>query len=124
MRPPRLGGGTRRPTKQTLTDQDIEMTTYRFKEVTHPVTKRVDCRVCGKKVTRSTTLSQTVSPFNKDADGQPKTAEQIRAELRAEAETWQPRNDIHAACTGIEEIEAAARDHGNWASQAGKATDS
>ena len=95
------------------------MPQIKFEEVTHPVTKRVDCRVCGKKITRSTTLSQTISPFNKGADGQPKTREQIRAELKAESETWQPRNNVHAPCAQIEAIEAAARDHGNWAPKPG-----
>jgi len=75
------------------------MTTYRFKEITLPVTKTVPCRAgCGKKVRRSTTLSQTVNPWNKDADGNPKSAEQIRAELKAEAERWHPVNDIHPGC--------------------------
>jgi hypothetical protein len=83
------------------------VTTYKFEEVTHPVTKRVDCRVCGKKITRSTTLSQTISPFNKGADGQPKTREQIRAELKAQAETWHPRNDIHADCVRVEQASEA-----------------
>jgi hypothetical protein len=97
------------------------MTQIKFEEVTRSVTKRVDCRICGKKVTRSTTLSQTISPFNKDAGGRPKTREQIRAELKAEAETWQPHNNVHAPCVEIEAIEAAARDHGNWAPRATKA---
>lgn len=83
------------------------MTQIKFEEVTRPVTKRVDCRVCGKKITRSTTLSQTISPFNKGADGQPKTREEIRAELKAQAGTWQPRNDIHADCVRIEQAQDA-----------------
>lgn len=74
------------------------MPTYRFEEVTHPVTKRVPCRVCRKPLGRSTILSQTINPFNKNADGTQKTRNQIRAELRAEAETWHPTNDIHRGC--------------------------
>lgn len=84
------------------------MPTYRFKEIKHPVTKSVPCRACGKKLSRSTTLSQTVSPFNKDADGQPKTEQQIRVELKAEAKAWQPRNDIDAQCAELDEIERKA----------------
>ena len=83
------------------------MATYRFDEVTRPVTKRVPCRVCSRTLTRSTTLSQTISPFNRGADGQPKTREQIRAELKAEAETWHPRNDIHADCVRVEQAAEA-----------------
>lgn len=74
------------------------MTTHRFEEVTRPVTKRVPCRVCRKMITRSTILSQTISPFNINDDGSRKTREQIRAELKAQAETWHPHNDIHADC--------------------------
>lgn len=78
------------------------MATYKFEEVTRPVTKRVPCRVCGVKLGRSTILSQTINPWNKGADGQPKTREQIRAELKQQAETWHPTNDIHRACIGAE----------------------
>lgn len=85
------------------------MPTYRFQEIKHPVTKSVPCRAgCGKTVRRSTTLSQTVNPFNKNADGQPKTEQEIRAELKAEAEAWQPTNDIHAECAALDEIEIKA----------------
>ena len=83
------------------------MATYTFDKVTHHVTKRVPCRRCGKKLGRSTILSQTINPFNKGADGQPKTREQIRAELRAEAETWYPTNDIHAGCIAAEQAAKA-----------------
>lgn len=83
------------------------MTTYRFEEITLPVTKTVPCRAgCGKKVRRSTTLSQTVNPWNRDADGNPKSEQQIRAELRKQAETWHPRNDIHPGCIEAPAAEA------------------
>lgn len=79
------------------------MATYKFEEVTHPVTKRVPCRVCGVKIGRATILSQTINPFNTNADGTQKTRNQIRAELRAEAEAWHPTNDIHRACIPAEQ---------------------
>lgn len=78
------------------------MTHHTFEEVTHRVTKHVPCRVCGKKVTRSTTLSQTINPFNTGADGTPKTRHQIHAELDAEAKAWYPWNDIHQKCIATE----------------------
>ena len=84
------------------------MTTHRFEEITHPVTKKVPCRVCGKTLSRSTTLSQTISPFNKNAAGEPKTRQEIRAELKAKAETWQPVNDIHPKCVETERLAQAA----------------
>jgi hypothetical protein len=81
------------------------MTTYRFDEVTYPVTKKVPCRACGKTLTRSTTLIQTVNPFNKNPDGTMKTEEQIWTELRAQAQAWTPSNDIHSACAALDTIE-------------------
>jgi hypothetical protein len=78
------------------------MTRHTYEEVEHPFTKTVPCRVCGKKLKRSTTLSQTINPFNRNAAGDPKTRQEIRAELKAKAETWQPVNDIHAGCVQAE----------------------
>jgi len=78
------------------------MTSYTFEEVTRKVTKRVPCRVCGAKMTRSETLSQTINPFNKNPDGTPKTREQIMADLKAKAERWHPWNDIHEKCIATE----------------------
>jgi transcriptional regulator NrdR family protein len=78
------------------------MTRYTFEEITRKVTRRVPCRVCGVKLTRSETLSQTVNPFNKDDDGNPKTEQQIVAELKTQAETWHPWNDIHEKCIATE----------------------
>jgi hypothetical protein len=78
------------------------MTTYRFQEVKYPITKRIPCRTCGKKFARSTTLYQTINPFNKNADGQPKTYPEIWKELRVEAEAWQP-DDLCGKCKHAEE---------------------
>lgn len=85
------------------------MPTYRFEEVTHPVTKRVPCRVCRKPLSRSTILSQTINPFNLDIDGVQKTRQQIREELRELAETWHPTNDIHRACIPAEQAAETAK---------------
>mgnify|MGYP001584197199 CR=1 FL=1 len=45
---------------------------------------------------------QTINPFNRNAHGLQKSREEIWAELRAQAETWKPRNDIHAKCVDDE----------------------
>lgn len=74
-----------------------------YERVEHWVSKTVPCRFCGKKIKRSTTLGQTLSPFNKDTDGNLKTERQIRAELNAKAKTWHPHNDIHAKCIEAEQ---------------------
>jgi hypothetical protein len=84
------------------------MATITYERVEHSVTKTVPCRVCGKKLKRSTTLGQTISPFNTNDDGTRKTRRQIRAELRERAETWQPVNDIHGKCVQAERDAQAA----------------
>ena len=54
----------------------------------HP--KTGNCPVCGRRVTKSQTFEQTVNPFNRNEDGSVKTREQVRADVHAEAEAWQP----------------------------------
>ena len=50
----------------------------------------------GKKRQRTEKFSQTINPFNKGADGQPKSREQIREEINRAARLWKLRveNDI------------------------------
>lgn len=59
------------------------MPTYHFESVTFKSTRTRD----GKR--QQKTFTQTLNPFNKAADGTPKTREQILAELREEAYQWQ-----------------------------------
>lgn len=64
---------------------------YQYEEVRHPVTKRGVCPVCGKKRNRSTTFTNTISPFNKDPEtGLPRTRTQILDVLAAKADAWVP----------------------------------
>lgn len=58
------------------------MPTYRFQSVTLQAARKKD----GKR--QQKTFSQTLNPFNKAADGTPKTREQILVELREEADRW------------------------------------
>lgn len=67
------------------------MPTYTFEKVTRPVSKRLPCPTCGKKIRRSTTLYQTLNPFNKNEDGTVKTFKQILAELEEQAKEWQAK---------------------------------
>lgn len=69
------------------------MTTYRFEEIKQKAQKRVPCDECGKKVNRQRTFSQTVNPFNKNADGDPKTEWEISEELRAQVTEWEAKQD-------------------------------
>lgn len=64
------------------------MTVTRFQEIKHWAWKRLPCKTCAKKLTRQTTFWQTLNPWNKNSDGNPKTVEEIREELSAEADAW------------------------------------
>jgi hypothetical protein len=77
------------------------MTTYRFREVKRSAQRRLKCRSCGKRFSRSRTFTQTINPFNKNADGDPKTYAEIWKELGIEAEVWQPAD----LCTNCGELE-------------------
>jgi hypothetical protein len=67
------------------------MSTYTFQEVTRREQRRIKCEGgCGKTLTRTQTFMQTLNPFNKNADGELKSRQEINAELKVEAEAWQP----------------------------------
>lgn len=72
----------------------VTITTYDV--VKMQTRKKFRCAVCGRLGTRSTTFRQTINPFNKNAMGQPKTYDEIWAELQDQAAAWQP--DTHAGC--------------------------
>jgi uncharacterized protein (DUF2225 family) len=69
------------------------MTTYRFEEVSHTAKRRVTCAVCGKKFNRQKTFTNTINPFNMNANGSPKTYQDVRANVFALARQWQPEAD-------------------------------
>jgi hypothetical protein len=82
------------------------MTTYRFDEVFRTAKRRVPCTGgCGKKLNRQQTFIQTINPFNKNAQGQPKTSGEIWQELGVECDEWRPV----AACHGCRD-EVRARE--------------
>ncbi len=56
------------------------------------VRKKIPCRRCGHPLTRTTVLRQDQTP------GDPRTVEQICAELRAQADAWVPENDLCGPC--------------------------
>lgn len=74
------------------------MPTYRFRKVTHQVSKNLPCPACDKKLRRQKTFMQTLNPFNKNADGQVKTELEILRELSAKAAVWQAKPETHPAC--------------------------
>ena len=64
------------------------MTLYRFEEVAVRGVRRWKDPVTGKKRQETRKFCQTVNPFNRGADGAPKTHAQILAEVTAERDAW------------------------------------
>jgi hypothetical protein len=69
------------------------MTTYRFEEVSRTAYRKVTCAICGKKFKRQRTFTNTINPFNLNADGAPKTWSDVEANVIYLAEQWQPEQD-------------------------------
>jgi len=64
--------------------------TVTFEKVRQGISKHGACPVCGGRVTRSRTFTETVNPYNRGPDGQPKTKGQIMLDLVKRAEAWVP----------------------------------
>jgi hypothetical protein len=74
------------------------MTVYRFRELRHMEKRFIRCTSCRKRMTRQMTFTQTVNPFNKNADGEPASPAEIYANLRAEGAKWQPDDELCRTC--------------------------
>lgn len=74
------------------------MTTYRFTEVKVRATKVLPCPRCARAVRRSTTITHTINPFNKNVDGTVKTYAEVRADVDREVATWKAEPVICGAC--------------------------
>lgn len=72
--------------------------THRFDGPTVQARKRVNCENCGRVVRRARTFQHTVNPFNKRDDGTPKTWDEVREDVKAEAEAWKQRPERCSAC--------------------------
>lgn len=67
-----------------------------YEEVKLSVSKTGKC-YCGKKLSRKTTLMQTLNPFNKNKEtGELKTRSEIIAELKIDAEEWKKKPCRHS----------------------------
>ncbi len=62
--------------------------TVSFREIGRQARKSGKCTVCGKRRTRTKKFWQTLSPFNKTAEGRIKTTYDIVPELQAKAAEW------------------------------------
>lgn len=60
----------------------------RFDEIAVKATRRWVDPSTGKKRQETKVFWQTLNPFNKNADGSIKTAEQIRAEVTSQRDAW------------------------------------
>lgn len=71
---------------------------YTFEKVPLTVTRTGKCTVCGKRAQRAATFYQTINPYNKDKDGNPKSYGVIYRELRVKADAWRKTPLMHARC--------------------------
>jgi hypothetical protein len=70
-----------------------------FQSVVTSRRKAGPCPVCGKRSVRTRRFEHTVNPFNKNRDGSVKTADEVRADVHAEADKWKP-DFTHQKCHG------------------------
>lgn len=82
------------------------MTVIRFEKVKLHGEKNHRCPGCGKKVRRQRTFWQTVSPFNRNAQGQPCTRQEVLEKVRKELTDWQAKPERCTPCADIERREA------------------
>lgn len=75
------------------------MVTIRFRELSVQAHKNLPCPVCGKKVRRQRTFTQTLNPFNRNADGVVKTPKEIYAELDERAGAWKAEAVVCTPCS-------------------------
>lgn len=60
--------------------------------------KQGKCVVCGKHCKRTEEFFQTLNPWNKDKNGEPKTREQIYKELTQKVKEWEKAPIHHVKC--------------------------
>lgn len=71
--------------------------THTFHEIVARRSKSGPCPVCGKRVRRSQTFSETVNPFNRNEDGSPKSPAEVRVSVNKKADAWEP-DFTHERC--------------------------
>jgi len=76
--------------------------TETYDPYTWKASKRVTCvGPCGKKLRRQRTFSETQSPFNKNANGEPKSVQDIYASLQEKAERWERQPEVCDPCLDL-----------------------
>jgi hypothetical protein len=73
-------------------------TTYRYRPVKYRAEKNLPCPVCGKKVRRARTFEATLSPFNTNPDGTPRSYAEAHAVLVEGSAEWKATPELHQKC--------------------------
>lgn len=76
-----------------------KITTYEVVSLT--ALKKGICPYCSKASTRSKTIQQTLSPYNRNVDKSLKTKGQIIVELNNDLKKWKSQPCYHAKCEEI-----------------------
>ena len=74
-----------------------------YSEIGYTFEKSGKCSICGKRRKRTKRFWQTYNPFNKRADGQIKTPEEIRDEVVAQGRAWKEAPLVCASCESAKE---------------------
>ena len=72
--------------------------TVRFERIPLTFRKTVKCADCGKRLKRQRTFEQTLNPWNRNAEGQPKSRQEILASLREQGAEWKQQPETCSTC--------------------------
>lgn len=74
--------------------------TITYTAVSVKAVRRGRCPGCQKRVTRSQTFTNTISPFNRNPDGTVRTYQEVQARVTELAASWEPGPEVfrHQAC--------------------------
>jgi len=75
------------------------MTRYVFDAIQTSRTKKGVCVKCGKRRQKTKRFTETINPFNKNANGTPKTRDQVQESVIEKARVWMSEPLV---CTGCE----------------------
>jgi hypothetical protein len=76
----------------------MSATRYTFRAYGVSGKKSGKCPHCGKRATRSERFEQTLNPFNRAADGFPKSEAHIIRECEIKRDAWLTLPTYHANC--------------------------
>lgn len=78
------------------------MTTHVYRQIHAQGTKSLPCPGCGKKVRRSTTITNTVNPFNHNAEGMIKTPQEVNADVQRLLTEWKTKGEVCRTCSNAQ----------------------